>query len=666
MKRGRAGREAGKRRAAGIAALAACAVLLAACTGATPSSPSASPLPPPPVTVPEKSLGHDTTMRLADGVTPPTNRWYSSLAFGTPGLPVFPKPLSFAPTEGGFTMGLTRPAATANTIMAPASADLAVQIVGAPGFGLVSHADPVAVTLTMGDAAVTLAQGWPIVGVTADAELTLTLGVPFAAAADGLAQATIGDATYGLLVSDGTVDTTADGTAVRLRKGGTAQFFALPDGGDLATFASSLGKPVSEVSWGEKVTETSATTTLTYGDKTVVAMPKARVDHPGIDCTLGTYATIDGDYSVCAAGTVTWNVPTVAPSAALDLSGITADQRSAIVAALADDASHLPDLPSDSYFGGKALFRIANLLQIATALGEDATAADLQAKLAASLQEWGDADRCATGEARCFVYDPLMKGMVGVTPAFGSEDFNDHHFHYGYLLYAAAVAAAADPALATQIGPVFDQVAADIASAQSTEAFPAIRTFDPVEGHSWASGYSPFADGNNQESSSEAVSAWNGVALWAAVRGDGALGERAQWMLSAEADAARRLWLEPDLSGFPEFDHGIVSLEWGAKRDYATWFSAEPSAMLGIQLIPMAPIAAQYLASVSPEQRAASIAEAAPQGLGVQFGDYLLMYSAIGETDPGAAWNAALKLPDTSIDDGDSRTYLLAWIASVT
>ena len=153
-------------------------------------------------------------------------------------------------------------------------------------------------------------------------------------------------------------------------------------------------------------------------------------------------------------------------------------------------------------------------------------------------------------------------------------------------------------------------------AAQSTPAFPAIRTFDPVEGHSWASGYSPFADGNNQESSSEAVSAWNGVALWAAVRGDGALGERAQWMLSAEADATRRLWLEPDLSGFPEFDHGIASLEWGAKRDYATWFSAEPSAMLGIQLIPMSPIAPAYLASRQPRAARGSMAEAAPQGLG--------------------------------------------------
>ena len=40
--------------------------------------------------------------------------------------------------------------------------------------------------------------------------------------------------------------------------------------------------------------------------------------------------------------------------------------------------------------------------------------------------------------------------MVGLTPSFGSDEYNDHHFHYGYFLYAAGVLAANDPALAKQ------------------------------------------------------------------------------------------------------------------------------------------------------------------------------------------------------------------------
>ena len=51
----------------------------------------------------------------------------------------------------------------------------------------------------------------------------------------------------------------------------------------------------------------------------------------------------------------------------------------------------------------------------------------------------------------------------------------------------------------------------------------------------------------------------------------------------------------------PAYDHGIVSLTWGGKRDYATWFSPEPSAILGIQILPVGPISLDYLAG-SPDR----------------------------------------------------------------
>jgi len=607
-------------------------------------------------------MAQDVALRIADGVLPPTNRWYSSLAFAEPGLPVFPKPLAVTPVDGGFTLGLTNPTASERAIMAPATADVSVSITGASGYGLVVHADPVAVGVRWADAVVTLAQGWPVAGVTADAAVELRLGVPFAPVAEGVAEATVGAVTYGVRVDDGVLD----GTSVQLREGGSAQFFAVPSGGDTVAFARALGEPVTAVGWEGSADDGAATTTLTYADATVLTMPAQRAADAGLDCDLGTYPTIDGEFAVCAAGEVTWSVPAVDPSGELDLSDITEDQRSRIAEAVVADVAALGALPSDSYFGGKALYRLVNLVLLAEQVGDTDAAVAARGVLETSLREWGDAERCATGEPRCFVYEPVIRGVVGVTPAFGSEDFNDHHFHYGYLLHAAAVAAASDEDLAAAIGPVFDQVAADIASGDAAADFPPIRHFDPAAGHSWASGFSPFADGNNQESSSEAVTAWNSVALWAQVRGDAALEQRARWMLAAEADAARRLWLAPNLDAFPEYDHTIVAMEWGGKRDYATWFSPEPSAMLGIQLIPVAPFAAEYLAAVGPERITASVAEAAPHGVEVQFGDYLLMYSALaGEDERAAAWEVALTLPDSAIDDGNSRAYLLAWLASL-
>lgn len=656
-------------RRAGAAVVVAGLVLgVVGCDGDddAPSSPAALPSPSPEQgadvsLLPVREDVEEVATRIADGVAPPTNRWYSSLAFGEEGLPVFPKPLAFATVSGGFAAGVTAPEASAATIVAPARADVSVVLDGESGAGVVSHAGPSDVTVSWESAAVTLAQGWPVVGMMASTDLTATLSVPFDAVSDTLLTAEVDGRAYGIRVEGGTID----GAQLSLDEGGSIQLFAVPEGGNATAFAAALSEPVTSLGWSGASDGDTASTTLDYGVPTVATMPLERAERAGLDCTLGTYATIDGPFAVCATREVTWSVPAVEPSATLDLASVSHEQRESIRAQLLADVSAIPPLPSDTYFGGKALARLANLLVLAQSLDEGDTAATVLATLSEQLREWGDPGRCTIADARCFVYDDRLEGVVGMTPSFGSEEFNDHHFHYGYFLYAAAVAIDADASLADEIGPVFDLVAADIAGTDGP--MPALRVFDPVAGHSWASGFSPFADGNNQESTSEAVAAWNGLALYASARGDKELEQRARWLLASEADAARRLWLAPDLAPFPEFEHQIIALEWGAKRDYATWFSPEPSAMLGIQVLPAQPAQMPVLSAVGRERILASVDEAASTIEDPLFADYLLMYRALaGDAQSAAAWDAALALPEESIDDGNSRTYLLAWIASAS
>ena len=59
----------------------------------------------------------------------------------------------------------------------------------------------------------------------------------------------------------------------------------------------------------------------------------------------------------------------------------------------------------------------------------------------------------------------------------------------------------------------------------------------------------------------------------------------------AEAASALAYWTDFPLDDplYEGFDHTVTSLVWGGKRDYATWFSAEPAAMLAILLIPVSP-----------------------------------------------------------------------------
>ncbi|BDZ45795.1 hypothetical protein [Naasia aerilata] len=91
----------------------------------------------------------------------------------------------------------------------------------------------------------------------------------------------------------------------------------------------------------------------------------------------------------------------------------------------------------------------------------------------------------------------------------------------------------------------------------------------------------------------------------------------------------------------------------------------EPSAIVGIQLVPMAPVSA-YLgtdAAGGGDQIGKLVEAAAPAGFDIPFGDYLLMYSSLaGREQAGEALAAARALPTATIDDGNSRSYLLAYI----
>jgi endoglucanase Acf2 len=136
------------------------------------------------------------------------------------------------------------------------------------------------------------------------------------------------------------------------------------------------------------------------------------------------------------------------------------------------------------------------------------------------------------------------------------------------------------------------------------------------------------------------------------------MAREAAWLLSAEAASARAYWIDPTLPS--EFTHQSVGIAWGGKLDYATWFSPEPSAILGIQLIPMNP-STGYLAG-DPATIRAGVAEAGTTG---PLSDYVLMYSALaGKAEAAAALTTARTLPDSAIDDGNSRSYLLAFISS--
>jgi endo-1,3(4)-beta-glucanase len=668
------------------AATLAAAAGLAACTptaGPPAAPPAGSAQPTDPIfptaeigplvnALPERTIKPLPAARLADGLIPPTNRWFSGLVFGDEPMPVFPLPLSFQLTGTGLAFGL--PTVTSDSAVILGGNTPAIRIsLAADGQALeqvVTAYDEASVTITQRSAgndlgSTVIAEGSPFVSFTAATDVDLTLPAGFTAAGDGVWRAEVDGTEYGL-VSAGALS----GTGLAVPRGSTATWFAVPADGSLATLAEAAGHPVTGTRLEYGSTTDAAATTIAYdtvdgGDTLVAAMPHQQAGLAAdARCDAGSYPSIYGTLTLCAGTALTWTVPTVQPSGTLDLSAVEGEDRQRLADQVRADVDSTGTFAADTYFGGKSLYRAANLLAVARQVGADDAAADLTDRLATALDEWLEAVGCVDRTERCFVYDPQARGIVGLATSFGSEEFNDHHFHYGYFFYAAAVVAAGDPAAAERWAPVLNLLAADLATSGDSEYFPTRRVFDAYAGHSWASGTSPFGDGNNQESSSEAVTAWNGLALWAAASDQAGLQAEAEWMLSSEAASASAYWTDFDLADpvYASFDHTVTSLVWGGKRDYATWFSAEPSAMLGILVLPMSPVAG-YLGR-DPARVAANLADSVPGGsYDVMFGDYLLMYAALqGPDAAAAALEAADTLPAARIDDGNSRAYLLAWL----
>jgi Glycosyl hydrolase family 81 C-terminal domain len=107
--------------------------------------------------------------------------------------------------------------------------------------------------------------------------------------------------------------------------------------------------------------------------------------------------------------------------------------------------------------------------------------------------------------AHLFQYMPNYNTIIGFPAGYGSaQDINDHHFHYGYFLRAAALIGRYDSAWLKAYGPAIDLLRQDVANYDRTKTkFPFLRNFDVYAGHSWATGVG--GGSLDQESVSEAV-----------------------------------------------------------------------------------------------------------------------------------------------------------------
>jgi endoglucanase Acf2 len=258
---------------------------------------------------------------------------------------------------------------------------------------------------------------------------------------------------------------------------------------------------------------------------------------------------------------------------------------------VANEGSHFAFTGADTYDVGKDLARVAQLLPLASIVGDKNSLSSLQSSLQTELQLWfnGAANNQSTN---VFYYDPNWGTVIGYPAAFGSDvALNDHHFHYGYWIHASAILGLLNPSWIepSNWGGMVGLLARDIATpVRNDTSFPFLRHFDVFAGHSWASGQAPFGDGGNQEASSEAINAEVGMILFAIETGNTELRDAAIWMYTLETNAAFDYWFnDGPVPSFPSgFTRTQIANVFDDKGDTGTFFSGQIEMEHGIEFLP--------------------------------------------------------------------------------
>ncbi|MGH8047245.1 MAG: glycosyl hydrolase [Chthoniobacterales bacterium] len=242
----------------------------------------------------------------------------------------------------------------------------------------------------------------------------------------------------------------------------------------------------------------------------------------------------------------------------------------------------------DTYGSGKALTLAGQYLTLADEMGDATNFARIKTALVTALQNWLT---YTPGEGNGFFSRyPDWKALIGSDVGYGSQAFNDLHFHYGYFAHAAALLGKYDKTFLANYGPMLREVVKSFANYDRNDlSQPFLRTFDVWEGHGNAGGLSSGGDGVNQESSSEAMNSWVGVYLLGSMLNDSQMTATGAMGFAMEGCAVNEYWQDLYKTNFPAgYTKAGAGVVWGEHYAYGTYFSADPAWIYAIQMLPSA------------------------------------------------------------------------------
>lgn len=326
----------------------------------------------------------------------------------------------------------------------------------------------------------------------------------------------------------------------------------------------------------------------------------------------------------------------------------------------------------DSYFSGKVLVKYAYVLHVCRfVLKNDTLVSTLMPKLKSAI------GRFATNlQSPPLIYDTSYGGICSGGPAssdFGNPIYNDHHFHYGYHILAAALVAQVDSSMGGEwlqgVLAWVSTLVRDIANPSFTDPyFPFSRNFDWFNGHSWAGGLHASADGKDEESLLEDVNFAYAIKMWGKVTGDARMEGRGNLMLAVMRRSMNNYFYYSDGNTAEParfVGNRVLGIMFDNKIDHTTYFGDVEAYIHGIHMLPMTPallfVRPPVFVSQEWQQTVGALANAATDGWkGIMWLNAALF-------DPTLAYQffTSPAFSRAYLDGGMSLTYAIAYCAGV-
>ncbi|KAK5130160.1 hypothetical protein LTR08_002414 [Meristemomyces frigidus] len=331
------------------------------------------------------------------------------------------------------------------------------------------------------------------------------------------------------------------------------------------------------------------------------------------------------------------------------------------------------------YYDGKALAKFAAICYTVNDLGNNASLAQtglIVLKSAFALHVDNEM-------SFPLAYDTAWGGVVSsstyqtgnIGDDYGNTVYNDHHFHYGYFVYAAAVIGYLDPTWLNANKAWVNTLVRDYGNSITDDPyFPFQRNFDWYHGHSWAHGLIETADGKDQESSSEDTMASYAMKMWGQIIGDINMEARGNLMLAVQKRSLQNYYLyTTDNTVEPaEFiGNKAAGIMFENKIDHVTYFGNAPEYTEGIHMLPLMPFSTLSRSStfVLQEWDAYFSSSGIKPVDQVSGGWKGILMANLAIVDPVTSYNyfsnssGNFSLGD--LDGGASQTWYLAWSAAL-